>query len=51
MSSIKLFENRKVRSHTITHSLFNFKGAREPQAVCHVAPAKAQTKTWRQRVS
>ncbi len=39
-----------LNSHTITHLLFVFRGVREPQAVCHVAPANAQTQAW-QRVS
>jgi len=38
-----------LHSHTITHCLFIFNGVREPQAVCQVAPAQAQAKTW-QRV-
>lgn len=38
-----------LHSHTITHGLFIFSGVREPQAVCQVAQANAQTKTW-QRV-
>ena len=38
-----------LHSHTITHRLDIFKGVREPQAVCQVAQANAQTKTW-QRV-
>ena len=35
-----------LHSHTITHGLFIFNGVREPQAVCQVAQANAQTKTW-----
>ena len=38
-----------LHSHTITHILFILKGVREPQAVCQVAPADTQAKTW-QRV-
>jgi hypothetical protein len=43
--------NSQPNSHTITHCLFIFNGVREPQAVCQVAQANAQTKAWRQRVS
>jgi len=40
-----------LHSHTITYGLFIFNGVREPQAVCQVAQADPQAKTWRQRVS
>ena len=41
--------NSQPNSRTITHCLFIFNGVREPQAVCQVAQADAQTKAW-QRV-